>query len=108
MDHARVARTLEADAQFTATANLMWQLHYAAAKQGVRWLETDLVTAIMELELGPWRHLGFTPEIQGRPFTTLCGLLDLLMDELGCRTSGLRASVALARARSWRDPAHAG
>ena len=68
----------------------------------------DLVTAIMELELGPWRHLGFIPDVQGTPFIRMCGLLDLLLDELGRRTRGLAARVALARAWSWLDPAHAG
>src|SRR4051794_23486322 len=108
MSHPRLASDLEVDALFTLTVNLMWQLHYAAADQGVGFLEIDLVTAIMELELGPWRYLGFTPDVQGTPFTRLCALVDLLLDELGRRTPGLAARVALARARSWLDPAHAG
>jgi hypothetical protein len=108
MSQPRLARDLEVDALFTLTVNLLWQLHYAAAEQGVGFLEIDLVTAIMELELGPWRHLGFTPDVQGAPFTRLCGLLDLLLDELGRRTPGLAARVALARAWSWLEPARAG
>jgi hypothetical protein len=108
MDHSEHARHLEVDALFTLTVNLLWQLHYAAADQRVGWLQVDLVGAIMELEFGPWRHLGFTPDIQGAPFTVLCALLDVLLDELGRRTPGLSARVALARARGWLDPVHAG
>jgi hypothetical protein len=98
---------VEVDALFTVTINLMWQLHYDAAEQGVQWLEVDLVAAIGELDAGPWRHLGATPDIQGMRFTTLCALLDALMDELGRRTPGLSARVALAQARCWLDPLHA-
>ena len=107
MDDLRPGETSEVDALFTITVNLMWQPHYEAAEQGVQWLEVDLITAIGELDADPWRHLGATPEIQGMRFTTLCALLDALMEELGRRTPGLAGRVALGKARGWLDPLHA-
>ena len=58
MDDLVRAAASAPDAVYTLTVNLMWQLYYEAADQGVGWLEADLLTAISELDCGPWRHLG--------------------------------------------------
>jgi hypothetical protein len=84
----------------------MWQLHADAPDQDVPWAADDLLVAICELELGPWRHLGWTPGTAGLPFTRACTVLDLLLTELLRATPGLGARVAIAKARGWRDPDH--
>ena len=99
-------RTTNPDLLFTLTINLMWQLFYEADDHDVPWLQLDLLVAIGELECGPWRHLGSTPDVLGVRFTILCNLLDWLLAELGRVTGGLGARIALARARSCLDPDH--
>ena len=94
------------DQLFTATINLMWQLHGAAHDQGVPWAADDLLVAICELDQGLWRHLGRPAETVGWPFTVTCTLLDRLLVELLRVTPGLGARVAVARARGWLDPDH--
>jgi hypothetical protein len=94
------------DRVFTATINLMWQLHGAAHDQDVSWGADDLLVAISELELGPWQHLGGSPELVGWPFTVPCTLLDRLLVELLRVTPGFGARVAVTKARGWPDPDH--
>lgn len=96
----------DADPLFTATINLMWQLHGAARDQDVPWAAYDLLVAISELELGPWRHVGRSAEVVGVPFTMACTLVDRLLVELLRVTPGFGARVALATARGWLDPDH--
>jgi hypothetical protein len=96
----------EQDGLYTLTTNLMWQLYYEAASQGVPGLEIDLLAAVGELDAGPWRHLGPTPDIPGVPFTLLCSLLDRLLGELVRVTPGLAARVAVAKALACLDPDH--
>jgi len=38
------------DQLFTATINLMWQLHYAAVEHGLQWAADDLLVALSDLE----------------------------------------------------------
>jgi hypothetical protein len=91
---------------FTATINVMWHLHAEAPAQDAAWLTDDLLVAICELELGPWRHIGRTPQVIGLPFTMVCTLLDRLLTELLRVSPGLGARVAIAKAREWLDPDH--
>ena len=85
------------DELFSVTIALMWDLHEAARDQGVAWVEVDLLAAINELELGPWRHVGRKRGSIGLPFTVRCTLLDLMMTELLRVTPGLGARVAVAK-----------
>ncbi len=83
-------QAVRSDQLFTVTINLMWQLYYEADSQGVPWASGDLLVAMGELELGPWRRLGPTPELDGVPFTILCIVLDGMLAELGSRHPWVR------------------
>lgn len=91
------------DELFSATIELMWDLHDTASEKDVSWAEGDLLAAINELELGPWRHVGRQCEAIGLPFTVRCSLLDLMLTELLHVTPGLGARVAIPKARTWLD-----
>ena len=106
MDELPITIGLDEDRLFTLSSNLMWQLYYEAAAQGVPGLEIDLLAAFGALDAGPWRHLGSTPDIPGVPFTVLCSLLDRLLVELLRVTPGLAARVAVAKAQACLDPDH--
>src|SRR4051812_37635523 len=96
------------DQLFTATINLMWQLHYAALEHRLQWAADDLLVALSDLGVGPWRHLGWSPDVIGVPFTALGTLLDRMLVELLRVTPGFGARVAIAKAQSRLDPHHAG
>jgi hypothetical protein len=106
MTDSRVVLPHARNELFTAVIDLMWELYYEAPKQGVPWAAIDLLSAIGELDLGPWRDSETRFHVVGVPFTVRCGLLDAMLARLLEVTPGLGARVAIAKARDWLDPHH--
>ena len=82
----------------------MWELWHEAAEHHVAWAADDLLVAISELGLGPWRHASEVDPVVGLPFTVRCTLLDAMLAELLRVTLGFGARVAMGKARGWLDP----
>jgi hypothetical protein len=96
----------DVDALFTRTTNLMWHLHATCVERGLTQLADDLLVALSELEIGPWRHLGGCAAGAGLPFTAECRLLDVLLDKLQESSPGFGPRVAIEQTRTWLDPHH--
>lgn len=97
---------VDVDALFTCTINLMWHLHAACIERGLTQLADDLLVALSELEIGPWRHLGGCTAGAGLPFTAECRMLDALLDRLQESSPGFGPRTAIEQAKSWLDPHH--
>ena len=92
-----------ADAIFTETTNLLWQLHDHAGRRRWTSMAVDLLLAISELHCGPWHHLGTAPGTLRLPFTAACSYVDELLDELQLFSYGLAARAALNATREVLD-----